>query len=64
MATFLGSISLKPYATIKGKARAAQRHHMETLMRELLVDLEAGAIDGGGGLYIRSASSTTMKTLV
>ena len=52
----VGSIpQLKPYAAIKGKARAERRHHMLTIMRELLVDPEAVVAEGGGGLYIRFA---------
>ena len=40
--TLVGSIpQLKPYTAIKGKARAERRHHIQTIMRELLVDVEA-----------------------
>ena len=45
---------LKPYTAIKGKARAEQ-HHIQTIMRELLVDPEAAVVEGGGGSYIRFA---------
>ena len=56
VAALAGSIpQLKPYTTIKGKARAEQRHHIHTIMRDLLVDPEAVVVDGGGGLYIRFA---------
>ena len=52
----LGSIlRLKPYKAIKGKARAERRHHIVTIMRELLVDQEAVVVEGGGGFYIRLA---------
>ena len=46
---------LKLYTAIKGKARAERRHHIQTFMRELLVDPEAVVVEGGGGLYIRFA---------
>ena len=50
----MGSIpQLTPYTAIKGKARAERRHHLQTIMRELLVDPEAVVVEGGGGLYIR-----------
>ena len=56
VAALVGSIpQLKLYTAIKGKARAERRHHMQTIMRELLVDLEAVVAEGGGGLYIRFA---------
>ena len=52
----MGSIpQLKPYTAIKGKARAERRHHIQTIMRELLVDPEAVVVEGGGGLHIRFA---------
>ena len=52
----VGSIpQLKPYTAIKGKARAERRRHIQTIMRELLVDPEAVVVEGGGGLYIRFA---------
>ena len=42
VAALVGSIpELKPYTAIKGKARAERRHHIQTIMRELLVDPEA-----------------------
>ena len=54
VAALVGSIpKLKPYTAIKGKARAERRHHIQTIMRELLVDPEAVVVEGGGGLYIR-----------
>ena len=53
VAALVGSISqLKPYTSIKGKARAERRHQIQTIMRELLVDPEAVVVEGGGGLYI------------
>ena len=56
VAALVGSIpQLKPYTAIKGKARAARRHHIQTIMRELLVDPEAVVVEGGGGLYIHFA---------
>ena len=56
VAALVGTIpQLKPYPAIKGKARAARRHHIQTIMRELLVDPEAVVVEGGGGLYIRFA---------
>ena len=56
VAALVGSIpQLKPYTAIKGKARAERRHHIQAIMRELLVDLEAVVVEGGGGLYIRFA---------
>ena len=56
VAALVGSIPrLKLYTAIKGKARAERRHHIQTIMRELLVDLEAVVLQGGGGLYIRFA---------
>ena len=52
-ATLVGTIpQLKPYTAIKGKARAEWRHHIQTIMRELLMDPEAVVVEGGGGLYI------------
>ena len=49
----MGSIpQLNPYTAIKGKARAERRHHIHTIMRELLVDPQAVVVEGGGGLYI------------
>ena len=42
VAALVGSIpQLKPYMAIKGKARAEWRHHIQTIMRERLVDPEA-----------------------
>ena len=56
VAALVGSIPrLKPYTPIKGKARAERRHHIQTIMRELLVDPEEVVVEGGGGLYIRFA---------
>ena len=56
VAALVGSIpQLKPYTSIKGKARAERRHQIQTIMRELLVDPEAVVVEGGGGLYIRFA---------
>ena len=56
VAALVGSIpQLKPYTAIKGKARAKQRHNIQTIMQELLVDPEAVVIEGGGGWYIRFA---------
>ena len=53
VAALVGSIpQLKPYTAIKGKARAEQRHHIQTIMRELLVDPEAVVVESGGELYI------------
>ena len=46
---------LKPHAAIKGKAPAQRRHHIQTIMWELLADPEAVVVEGGGGLYIRFA---------
>ena len=46
---------LQPYTAIKGNAPAEQRHRIQTIMRELLVDPEAVVVEGGGGLYIRFA---------
>ena len=43
---------LKPYTAIKGNARAERRQHIQTIMRELLVDPETDVVEGGGGLYI------------
>ena len=52
VAALVGSIpQLKPYTAIKGKARAERRHHIQTVMRELL-EPEAVVVEGGGGLYI------------
>ena len=52
----VGSIpKLKPYTAIKGMARAQRRHHIQTIMRELLVDAEANVVESGGGLYVRFA---------
>ena len=56
VAALVGSIpQLKPYTAIKGKARAEGRHHIQTIMRGLLVDPEAVVVEGGGCLYIRFA---------
>ena len=53
VAALVGSIpQLKPYRAIKGEARAERRHHIQTIMRELLVDPEAVVVEGGWGLYI------------
>ena len=56
IAALLGSIlpQFKPCTAIKGKARAQRWHRIETIMWEVLVDPEAVAVEGGGGLYIRS----------
>ena len=55
-AALVGSIpQLKPYTAIKGKAQAERWHHIQSIMRELLVDPEAVVVEGGGGLYIRFA---------
>ena len=52
----MGSIpQLKPYTAIKGKARPDRRHHIQTIVREFLVDPEAVVVEGGVGLYIRFA---------
>ena len=49
----MGSIpQLNPYTAIKGNARAQGRHHIQTIMRELLVDPGAVVIEGGRGLHI------------
>ena len=56
VAALVGSIpQLKPYTAINGKARAERRHHIQTIMRELLGDPEAIVVEGGGALYIRFA---------
>ena len=53
VAALVGSIpQLKPYTAIKGNARAQGRHHIQTIMRELLVDPEAIVVEGSGGLHI------------
>ena len=52
----MGSIpQLRPYTAIKGKAPAERRHHIQTIMRELLVDPESVFVEGGGGWNIRFA---------
>ena len=62
VAALVGSIpQLKPYTAIKGKARAERRHHIQTIMREILVDPEAVIFEGGGGLYIRFAGHDNDK---
>ena len=56
VAALVGSIpQLKPYTAIKGKARAERRHHIKTIMQELLVDPKAVVVEGGGVSYIRFA---------
>ena len=56
VAALVGGIpQLKPYTAIKAKARVERWHHIQTMMRELLVDPEAVVVEGGGGLYIRFA---------
>ena len=56
VAALVGSIpQLKPYTAIKGKARAQRRHHIQAIMQELLVDLEAVVVEGDRGWYIRFA---------
>ena len=53
----MGRVSqLKPYTASKGKERAERWHHIETSMRELVVDQEAVVVDGGGGPCIRFAA--------
>ena len=55
VAALVGSVhQLKPYTAIKGKARE-DRHDIQTIMRELLVDQEIVVLEGGGGWYIRFA---------
>ena len=52
----MGSIpQLKAYTAIKGKDRAERRNHVQTIMREILVDPEAVVVERGGELYIRFA---------
>ena len=52
----MGSIPQHKLSTaIKGKARAEQRHHIQTIMREVLVHPETIVVEGGAVLYIRFA---------
>ena len=60
VAPLVGSTpQLKPYKAIKGRARAERRHHIQTIMRELVVDPEVV-----GDCTSVSPGTTSMTTLV